>query len=538
MTGTARRGSLTVTAVLCTALLAACGGSSGDKSTSASSSGTPAAGTPVTSKTLTTAISANIASLDPPAAASADAAGVVQMVTEPLAYFDAQQKLRPLLATSWKPEDGGKRWVFTLRKGVKFSNGEPFNADAVKFTFDRLLSKKTINAYAGSLSVIKQVNVVDDATVEFVLNRVYPALPSAVTPANASIVAPGAAEKAPNTVEKLTTPIGTGPYVYKRFAANDQIVVDRNEGYWGTKPAYKTQVIRMVPAAATREAMLRAKQADVIAIPPAPDLPALRANPQIKLIQAPSGYMIQVGFNTVDEDVPALKKPEVRQALQYAIDRESLVKNVLFEGAKAPDSPITANVFGYCQAGNYGYDPEKAKQMLAAAGASNLRLKMQSPQGRYVADYQVAQAVAGDLRKVGVQVDLAKPPDFATYIAGLYVPPDKAKADLSLIGWGTIFPDASEALGNLLSTSIPPKGVSNFYYYDNPTFEAAMKVANTSLDANERKAKYCEAQKEVWNNPPALFLYVQQTNWATSSSVTGVYANNLWFVTTWAAPKS
>lgn len=503
---------------------------------SCTSGGSGASGTSPGNLTLTTAIGVNIASLDPVAAASADSATVVQMVNEPLAYFDAEQKLQPLLATSWKPSADGMSWTFTLRKGVTFSDGEPFDATAVKFTFDRLLDPKTTSAYVGSLAVIKEVKAVDAEHVEFVLRRVYPAFPSAVTPANASIVAPGAAKKAPNTPSKLVTPVGTGPYAYQRFLPNDRITVVRNDRYWGRRPSYRTQDVRMVPTAASREAMLLARQADVAVTPPAPDLPSLQRNRAVRLVKASSGYMIQVGFNTRSRRAPQLQNPAVRLALEYAIDRDSIVKNVLFGGGRIPSSPISPNVFGYCSVGSFPYDPNKAKQMLADAGATGMKLTMQSPQGRYTADYQVAQAVAGYLRDIGVDVTLLKPPDFATYISQLYVPPEKARADLSLIGWGTIFPDGSEAMGNMLTTSIPPEGVSNFYYYSNKSFEKAMRTGDSSLDDTTRKNAYCTAQREMWQNPPALFLYIQQTSAVTSTKVTGVYPNNLWFVTTWAKP--
>src|SRR5262249_6962699 len=153
---------------------------------------------------------------------------------------------------------------------------------------------------------------------------------------------------------------------------------------------YDTQIYKIVPEAASREALVKSGGADVIVLPPANDIPALAADPTLHVILGPSDRTVQVIINTADTTQPLLQKPEVRQALDYAIDKNAIIKNVMFGAATPLNAPMATSLFGYCQTGTYGYDAAKAKSMLQAAGAAGMSVKLVSPTGRYVQDIQVA----------------------------------------------------------------------------------------------------------------------------------------------------
>ncbi|TMC08273.1 MAG: ABC transporter substrate-binding protein [Chloroflexi bacterium] len=514
--------------------LAACGtGGSGQQSTT---SGTKHG------DTLTVAIGIDPDTLDPAAQTTTTAAQIVDMMAETLVTMDSTGKLQPLLATTWQQASDGMSWTFTLRSGVKFSDGTPFNAAAVKFNFDRLLSPTTFKSQPGVLggkTGIDHVVAVDDTHVQFFLKSQFSPFAAALTQTNSAIISPASVNVAPNKPEVITQPVGTGPYVFKERVASDHITMTANKNYWGTTKAnYDTQVYKIVPEAASREALVKSGGADVVVAPPANDLPALQNDPSVHVILGPSDRTIQIVINTQDATQPLLQKPEVRQALNYAIDKNAIIKTVMFGAATPLSGPMANSVFGYCQTGNYNYDPNKAKSMLQAAGASGMSVKLVSPTGRYVQDIQVANAVAGYLRDVGLKVDGPGTVDWPTYVATYAsVPPALAKTDLHLLGWAPAYLDASQSLQQFYSTQIPPAGLESSYY-KNPQVDALIAKGNSGTDQNQRAQDYCNAAKMVWSDAPWIFLYNQKYPFVTTSKVTGVTGlPNEKFVTTWASPK-
>jgi peptide/nickel transport system substrate-binding protein len=185
------------------------------------------------------------------------------------------------------------------------------------------------------------------------------------------------------------------------------------------------------------------------------------------------------------------------------------------------DAPMAPSLFGYCKVGSYPYDPVKAKSMLAAAGASNLSVKFWAPTGRYIQDFQAAQAIANDLTAAGVKVDGPKTSDWPSYLGTINVPPAQAKTDLHLLGWAPGFLDASQAMVQFQSTMWPPKGLATSYY-GNPEVDKLLARANSNSDQAARQADYCAASKLIWADAPWIFLWVQKFPMVTTAKVTGV----------------
>ncbi|MDQ6637335.1 MAG: ABC transporter substrate-binding protein [Candidatus Dormibacteraeota bacterium] len=509
-------------------LIAACGGGT---STSNQQSGPKHGGT------LTVAVGIDPDTLDPAAQTTTTVQQMVLMITEPLLAYDEKNTLKPVLAEKWDAAADGLSYSFTLRQGVKFSDGEPFNAAAVKFSLDRMLSPATFKTQPGVLRVIKSTDVVDDSHVKITLKTPFPPFLGAMTQAAAAVIAPNSVSQAPNTPALIQKPVGTGPYVFKERVNGDHVTFDKNPSYWGSKPNYDTQVYKVVPDAATREALVKAGQAEVSYLPPANDLPALQQSQDLKVILGPSDRTIFMSINTPGKFQPLLQKPAVREALNYAVNKDAIVKNALFGAATPLDAPMSKALFGYCSTGKYDYNPDKAKQMLKDAGAEGMKLKVISPQGRYIGDYQVAQAVAGDLRKVGLQVELANPSDWPTYLSRMVnVPPDQATADMHLLGWAPSFLDAAQQFQIMTPDNFPPKGL-NTSYYSNQSVTDLVTKANGETDSNQRKLDYCSAGKQVWKDAPWIFLYNQKNPIVTTSKVKGIYGlANEQFVTSWASP--
>jgi ABC-type transport system substrate-binding protein len=512
-------------------VLAACGTGGGGQQTSSG---------PKHGDTLKVAIGIDPDTLDPAAQTTTTAGQIVDMMAETLVTLDEKGALKPLLATKWEQSSDGLSWTFTLRQDVKFSDGTPFNAQAVKFSIDRLLSPTTFRAQPGILggkSGIQHVDVVDDTHVKFTLATKLAPFVAAMTQSGAAILSPASVTVAPNKPEVVAQPVGTGPYKFKERVAGDHITLEANKDYWGTKPNYDTQIMKVVPEGASREALIKSGGADIIALPPANDIPALQADSNLKVVMGPSDRTIQIVINTVDQTQPLLQKPEVRQALNYAVDKNAIIKTVMFGAATPLDAPMSKTLFGYCSVGTYKYDPNKAKSLLQSAGATGMTVRLASPTGRYVQDIQVANAVAGYLRDAGLKVEGPATTDWPTYLATYAnVPPAQSKIDLHLLGWAPAYLDAQQAFEQFYSPRIPPAGLETSYY-KNPQVDALIEQGNTGTDQAQRQKAYCDAAKTVWNEAPWIFLYNQKYPFVTTSKITGVTGvPNEKFVTSWASP--
>jgi peptide/nickel transport system substrate-binding protein len=480
--------------------------------------------------------------VDPAPLTTTTVGQIVDMIAETLVAVGSDGKTLPLLAESWAASSDGLEYTFTLRKGVKFHDGTDFNAAAVKFSIDRLLNPKTLKSSPGTLTVIDSTTVVDDTHVKFKLKTKYAPFVEAMTQTNAAIISPASISIAGNTPERVTKVIGTGPYKFQEFTPNDHISLNINSSYWGQKPNYDVQEFRIIPEAASREAALKAGQVDVIALPPASDLPALQKDPTVKVDLASADRTLQIIINNQDSSQPLLNDPKVRQALNYAIDKNAIISGVLFGAAVPLDAPMAKSLQGYCSVGSYNYDVAKAKSMLAAAGASNMKVKMMNPTGRYLQDKEVAEAVADQLRKVGITVEGPTSSDWGSYTATIIVPPAQAKTDLHMLGWAPAFLDASQQFEQFYSKRWPaPAGQIGGLatsYYKNAKVDQLIEQGNSSTDAAQRKTAYCDAAKLVWEDAPWIFLYNQKYPIVSSSKITGVQSlPNEKFITTYASPK-
>ncbi len=471
--------------------------------------------------TLTVAIGIDPDTMDPMRQTTTTVQNMVQMVVETLVRVDSDGKIQPLLATSWDTSSDGLSWTFTLRSGVKFTDGEPFNAAAVKTSLDRVLAPGNTCPLCGAFRGVSSIDAVNDTHVKLNMKKPIAPLLGLMTEVTFGILAPNTIAQGTDAFKDQEKPVGTGPYVFTNWVKGDHVTVTRNDQYWGDKPSYKTQLFKIVPEAATREALVRAGQADVILLPPVSDLPTMQKDSTLKVILAPGDRTIFLAFNTQDPTDPLLQKPEVRQALNYAVNKDEIIKSILFGAAAPMDAPMASSLFGYCKVGGYDYDPNKAKQMLAAAGASNLSIKFVSPTGRYIQDFQAAQAIANDFSAVGVKVQGPTTMDWPSYLGTINVPPAKASVDLHLLGWAPGFLDASQAMVQFQSSQWPPSGLATSYY-KNADVDALLAKANSESDQPARQADYCNASKQIWNDAPWIFLWVQKFPIVTTAKVTGV----------------
>ncbi len=488
---------------------------------------------PAAPTTFRIAVGIDPDTLDPVGMTTTTVANIVDYVVETLVTIDQEGKPQPLLAKSWDISPDGLEYTFELQEGVTFHDGTPFNAEAVKFSIERVLDEEVRVPIRTPYIAIEKVETVDPLTVKFILSEPYAPLLSAISWTTVGIISPKSIEEHGNDYLTYQHPVGTGPYVFKERVKGEHITVTKYEDYWGEKPFYDTVVFRIVPEAATRESLLLAGQVDLIILPPVSDIPALQENADVEVLLAPSDRTIFIAINNLKEP---LNDVRVRQALNYAVNKEQIIQSVLFGAADVMDAPMAPSLFGYCQTGPYEYDPDKAGELLADAGlAEGLEIQFITPTGRYVQDFQAVQAIAGFLREVGIETEVSTM-DWPSYIATITAPPEENTTQLHLLGWAPAYLDAAQQMLQFTSTYAPPSGLASSFY-KSPEVDDLLAAAGREANPDKRQELYCEASKKVWEDAPWIFLWNQRFPIIYSAKVKNVsYLPNEKFYAIYAEP--
>lgn len=433
-------------------------------------------------------------------------------------YQDPEGKLHPRLATKFEISDDGLTYTLHLRKGVKFSDGTDFNADAVKLTWDRIFDPKMRVPLRFAFGMVKECVKIDDYTVALKLKYPFAPLIASLSMSIVSPISPAAIEKYGEDVRQ--NPVGAGPYILKEWVKGDRVVMVRNENYWGEKPTVAKIIWKIVPEATTREAMLRAGQIHVCYKPLPSNVASLKADPNITVEMPLDTRTIFMGLNC-QKGVTTNKK--VRLAFNYAVDKKAIVKKILFDTAEPMDGPVSPKVFGYFKMDNqYDYNPEKAKQLLKEANFDFTKtVQMRTPNGRYLFDKQVSEAIQAYLQAIGVKVEL-RTYDWPTYVAGLLKPIEESELEVFLLGWGPLTLDADMGLYGQFTCEVnPPKGLGSAFYC-NPEYDKVMKASRQEQDPQKRLALLKQASEIVWADSPWMWLHVEKFVLAYSSKIKGM----------------
>jgi ABC-type transport system substrate-binding protein len=441
-----------------------------------------------------------------------------ELIYDSLLFENAEGKLEPRLATKVDVSDDGFVYTLCLRKGVRFSDGTPFDAKAMKLTIDRGLDPRMRVPQRYLINMIKEFKVIDDYNL--VINLSYPFAPFMQTLSTFVLfpISPAAIEEHGEEVRQK--PVGAGPYMLKEWVKGDRIVLVRNENYYGQMATVEKLTFKIVPESAAREAMLRAGEIDVCYRPNPANVAALKSDPNITVDMPLDTRTISIGLNC---QKGATKNKLVRQAFNYAVDKKSIVNKVLFDTTVPMDGPCSPALFGYHKMPNqYDYNPEKAKELLKKAGFDfSQTIHLRAPQGRYLFEKQVSEAVQAYLQAIGVEVEL-KTYDWPTYVARLLKPLDQTKLELFLLGWGPVIRDADAALYAQFHSSMnPPKGLASAFY-SVPAFDEAIEAARMELNPQTRLALFKKASEIVWDDCPWIWLYVKRFALAYRSHLEGM----------------
>jgi peptide/nickel transport system substrate-binding protein len=477
----------------------------------------PAAGTGgEADSTFSIAVGIDPDTLDPAGQTTTTVQNMVDYMVEPLVKMQDGQ-IVGVLAETVETSPDGLTVDMTLRQGVTFHDGTPFDAAAVVFNLERITDPALRVPLGSPFETMQSVTATGEHSVRIALSKPAPIFLNALTITTAGMISPASVQAEGNTNDNYQHPVGTGPYTFTSFTPGQSLTVTKFPGYWGEQPHYETVEFRVVPEAATRESLLLAGQVDMIILPPVSDLEALRNNPDVNVILGESDRSIYIALDNND---PLLSNPQVRQALNHAVDKQAIVDNVLFGAARVMDAPMSSALFGYCSTGSYDYDPERARQLLTAAGAQGATLDLLTPSGRYVQDQQASEAIAGYLREVGLTVNVSTS-DWGAFLGRVNAAPSENTVDMHLLGWAPGILDADQQMQMFRSATHPPAGLGTAFY-TNPRVEELLAQADVEVNQDVREQLYCDASTTIWQDAPWIFLWTQSFPVVHSKDVTGI----------------
>jgi peptide/nickel transport system substrate-binding protein len=437
-------------------------------------------------------------------------------------YKDGTLEVEPALAESWTISDDGKTYRFKLRQHVKFHDGSDFNAEAVKFNFDRMLKEDHPFYNTGpfplsfNFSSIEAVNAIDPATVEFKLKEPFAPFLSNLAYPTGLIVSPEAVKKYGKEFGRH--PSGTGPFKFAEWQSGQRVVVERNPDYWDGAPALEAIVFRPITDPNTRVAEMMAGGLDIMVEVPPDNLATFKQDGNFAVAEQAGPH---VWFTILNAKTGPFADKKVRQAANYAVNKPALVDNVLQGSATVAAGPIPP-AFNWVEDKTepYPYDPEKAKTLLAEAGVTNPEITFYVTEGGsgMLDPITMGAAIQADLQAVGFKVKI-ETYEWNTFLGRVNTGLD-GKADMAEMAWMTNDPDTVPYL-TLRTDALPDKGGFNSGYYSNPQLDALLEKARTSTDQAERGKLYGEVQAIVHDDAPWLFVANWKQNAVTTAAVKG-----------------
>ena len=486
---------------------------------------------PAKEREVSIGLQAAITSMDPHYHNLSPNNSMMLHVFEPLIMRDANQKLVPGLATSWKALDD-LTWEFKLRKNVRFHDGSPFTAEDVVFTLNRVPNvPNSPSSFATFTKPIVDVKVVDPHTIIFKTAHPHVLLPSDL--ASVMIVSKLHGEKAmTEDYNSGKAAIGTGPYKLVEYVPNQRVVLKANYGYWGGEEPWDKVTFKILTNPAARVAALLSGDVQMIETVPTADIAKLSTEKKYSLVDKVSNRVIYVHLNQrSDESAPLVtakdgkplgrnpfKDARVRKALSIAINRQAIADRIM-EKRSVPAGQLLPDFF-------FGtskklkppkYDPEGAKKLLAEAGYPNgFALTINGTNNRYINDDKVAQAIAQFYSRIGIDAKVGTMPASVYFSRAT-----KGDFGYMLLGWGTESGEQGSSLRSLLATYDRAKGmgVTNRARYSNPELDALIAQAMSTIDDKKREALIQKAAEIAMNDTALIPIHYEVSTWATAKNL-------------------
>jgi len=447
--------------------------------------------------TLVMIIESSPTNLDPRVGIDAQSERIGELLFDALLTRDEHFNVQPGLAERWEIPDP-LTYVFHLHRGVEFHNGQPLTSRDVKWTFDSLLQGKIRSAKTSTYRFVDRIETPDELTVVFHLKEPWAALLWNLSEGAIGIVPDG-------SLDEIThQPIGTGPFKFVSAEADKEVIIQRNDAYWGQTPRLARVRFVVVPDATTQALELRKGSADLTSNSPmTPDtVVTLERYPSLVLQHGPGTRLAYLAFNLRD---PILKDVLVRQAIAYALDRRPMMEYLWRNQVQPAYSILPPLSWAYNDdVARYDYDPGKARQLLDAAGhpaVNGVRFHVTMKTGTDENTRLMVAVMQQQLRDVGIALDI-RSFEFATFFADV----SNGAFQLYSLRWtgGIEDPDIFDAAFH--SRSFPPSG-RNRSFYSNPRIDILIDEAQRETDQNVRKRLYGEVQEILAQDVPSINLW-------------------------------
>ncbi len=449
---------------------------------------------------------ADAKSLDPHGTNDQPSSRVSKQIYNTLVEQTVDMELVPGLAEEWNQVDE-TTWEFKIKEGVKFHNGEELKASDIKFSIDRMLESKEV---AHIVESIESVEIVDDYKIIIKTAKPFGPLLAHLAHTATSIVNEKAVTEAGEDYGQK--PVGTGPFKFVKWDAGDKISLERFDDYYEGPAKLKTVVFRNITEGTNRTIGLETGELDVAYEIEPIDKGTVANHKDLQLIEGPSLSMAYIGMNNLKEP---FNNEKVRKAVNYAIDADSIIESVLHGAGQKANSPIGPRVFAHNDTLEpYGYDPEKAKELLKEAGYENgfnttiwtndnpIRL-------------QIAQIAQAQLKEIGIEVTI-EPLEWGSYLERTA----NGEHDMFILGWVSVTADPDYGLYPLYHSSQHGSG-GNRSFFTNEEVDKFLEEGRVAIDAEKRAEAYKKAQEIIVREAPDAILYYQTQNVGAQKSVKG-----------------
>ncbi len=469
-------------------------------------------------------------SLDPALISDTESVEACEQIYDKLLnYRPGTNEIEPGLATTWETTDGGRAWIFHLRRGVKFHDGTPFDADAVVFSFERQRDpfhpfyRKDYKYWNNTYQNILEIEKIDQYTVRISIEEPFAPFEANMAMFPVAIVSPAAVEKY-GVPDYGNHPVGTGPFKFEKWEKGDRIVLRANDDYWGRRPSIDRVVFQTIPDGRQRLVALESGAIDIAYTILPEELQFVELHPHLELHRTPANNVTYLAMNTTH---PPFDDVRVRQALNYAINKEPIVE-LLYQGqAVVADGPLPPTQWGYHKPEEpYPYEPTKARELLAAAAAegrfdfskthtlylpSSPRTYLPNPEG-------VARVLQANLADIGVKTHLVVQ-IFEQHLDDV----ERGAHDLCLLGWTGDNGDPDNFLYVLFDRNNTTPGTArNVAFFRDPVLHGLLSWAQQSDDREEREHYYARAQDLIHEHAPWVPLAHSQINVAARVDLEGL----------------
>jgi peptide/nickel transport system substrate-binding protein len=459
--------------------------------------------------------------LDPQRESAASGKMVLGNVFDRLVSLDSNMDVVPELAEDWDISDDGLTYTFYLEEGVTFHDGTPFNADAVKFSFERLIDPETGSGFFGDYEMIDSIEVIDDSTVEFTLDYAHAPFMRRLAMTEAGIVSPSAVEEL--GADFSSQPVGAGPFIVDEWVSGERLVLVRNEDYWRELPTLERVNFSFIAEEQARIAALLAGDTDFDTVVPPSLLSMVEADPNMVVERGPSLFPEWVAFN-VEE--PPFDDVLVRRAVGYATDVDTIIEEIFLGVGVRSTQPVAPGVYGYDDTIEpIPYDPAMAEDLLAQAGWEDTDGDgvVDKDGQEFSAEFKImnvteiqrmAEAIQAYLADVGMDVDIVVE-DWGAFLADLAA----GNMNMFVLGQENPMGDADASLGYLFTCE--NVDVSNYTRYCNPDFDRLIEEERRETDPEARLELLKEAINLVVDDAVQVPTFVRESLMAHHQKVKG-----------------